>query len=49
MADVKTGWERDNRTHFDEIVATYDMVRPEYPNELFADIFKYSDVGKKAL
>ena len=46
-----TGWERHKRIHFDEIVLNYDKVRPEYPDELFEDIFKYSgpEKGKKAL
>jgi len=50
MANIKTGWERDNRTHFDEIVVNYDKVRWDYPAELFADIIKYSgSVNRKAL
>jgi ubiquinone/menaquinone biosynthesis C-methylase UbiE len=46
-----TGWERDKRTHFDEIVLNYDNIRPEYPQKIFEDIFKYSGAikGKKAL
>ncbi|MCL2386304.1 MAG: class I SAM-dependent methyltransferase [Defluviitaleaceae bacterium] len=43
-----TGWERERRTHFDEIVTKYDKVRWDYPAELFADIFAYAD-GKKAI
>jgi len=39
---MKTGWERENRTHFDDIVVNYDKVRWDYPAELFADIFEYS-------
>ena len=48
---VQTGWELNRRTHFDEIVANYDKIRPEYPRELFNDIFKYSNStkGKNAL
>jgi len=41
-----TGWERSNRIIFDEVVAKYDKVRWEYPNELIADIFQYSGPGK---
>ena len=44
--DGKTGWERDNRTHFDEIVVNYDKIRWDYPAELFADALKYSGPGK---
>ena len=48
---MKIGWERQNRTHFDEIVANYDITRPEYPAALISDIFDYmqADTGKKAL
>ena len=44
-----TGWERDNRTHFDEIVVNYDKIRWDYPDELFADVIQYSgyEKGKK--
>jgi len=47
----ETGWERKQRKHFDDIAATYDRIRPEYPNELFDDIFNYvkPNNGKKAL
>lgn len=41
MSSNVTGWERDRRSHFDEIVSGYDKIRPEYPNELFHDIFEY--------
>jgi ubiquinone/menaquinone biosynthesis C-methylase UbiE len=49
--DNGTGWERNNRTLFDEIVMNYDKVRWEYPDKLFADIIQYSrpDKGRKAL
>lgn len=47
MKNIKTGWERDRRTHFDEIVVNYDNARWEYPPELFADIFKYNKVSSK--
>lgn len=42
MANKITGWEAGNRTHFDEIVENYDNIRPGYPAQLFADIFKYT-------
>lgn len=49
--DNGTGWERNNRTHFDEIVMNYDKVRWGYPDKLFADVIRYSgpEKGKKAL
>jgi SAM-dependent methyltransferase len=49
--DVGTGWERDNRMHFDEIVVNYDKVRWDYPDELFTDAIQYSGQGngKQAL
>lgn len=36
--------------HFNAIVVNYDMIRPEYPTELFEDVFKYSgsEKGEKA-
>ncbi|MDR2572041.1 MAG: class I SAM-dependent methyltransferase [Oscillospiraceae bacterium] len=40
-----TGWERDNRVHFDEIVVNYDKYRWDYPAELFADAILYSGQG----
>ena len=40
-----TGWERDRRTHFDEIVVNYDKYRWDYPAELFADAIQYSGSG----
>ena len=51
MSTNRTGWERENRTHFDEIVFEYDAVRPSYPAELFADALAYAGPGqgKKAL
>ncbi len=47
----KTGWERNNRTHFDEIVANYERIRWDYPDELFADIIRYAGrgAGKRAV
>lgn len=47
MEKSKTGWERENRSHFDEIVINYDKARWDYPADLFADIIKYSGPGKK--
>ena len=45
MTNTKTGWERDNRMHFDEIVVNYDKFRWDYPAELFADAIQYSGQG----
>ena len=45
---TRTGWERERRTHFDEIVLDYDRVRPEYPAEMFEDAIAYAG-GNKAL
>ena len=42
----KTGWERDRRTHFDEIVLEYDRVRPGYPAAMFEDVIAYVGPGK---
>jgi len=47
MEKMKTGWERENRVHFDDIVVNYDKARWDYPVELFADIFKYTGAGYK--
>jgi SAM-dependent methyltransferase len=49
--DNGTGWERNKRTLFDEIVMNYDKIRWEYPDKLFADIIRYArpDKGRKAL
>jgi SAM-dependent methyltransferase len=44
---VKTGWERDNRTHFDEIVVNYDKIRWDYPAKLFSDVIDFSGPGIK--
>lgn len=51
MPSEKTGWERENRTHFDEIVVNYDSIRPEYPDQMIEDILRYvgPDRGKAAL
>lgn len=42
MSDGKTGWERERRAHFDEIVERYDRTRPSFPGEMFADILEYA-------
>jgi ubiquinone/menaquinone biosynthesis C-methylase UbiE len=49
--DNGTGWERNKRTLFDEIVLNYDKVRWEYPDKLFEDVIRYSRPykGEKAL
>ena len=49
--DNGTGWDRKNRTFFDEIVTNYDKVRWGYPDELYQDIIRYSgpEKGKKVL
>ena len=44
--DAGTGWERENRTHFDEIVVNYDKVRWNYPDDLFTDAIQYSGQGR---
>ena len=51
---AKTGWERERRTHFDEITAEYDKIRWDYPDELFKDALDYcnktnSGKSKKAI
>jgi len=45
-ADKITGWERNRRIIFGEVVDKYDKIRSEYPEELFADIIQYSGPGK---
>ena len=47
MDKLKTGWERENRALFDDIVVNYDKVRWDYPSELFEDIFDYSSSEHK--
>ena len=49
--DAGTAWQRENRKIFDNIVENYDKVRWDYPDELFADIIRYSGTcnDKKAL
>jgi len=55
MTDKKTGWERERRTHFDEIAEEYDEIRWDYPDKLFADALEYcrehndSATGMKAV
>jgi len=44
--DIKNGWERERRIHFDDIVINYDKIRWEYPEELYNDIFNYSKIDK---
>ena len=38
--------KKDYRLCFDDIVLNYDKTRPEYPDELFTDIFNYSGIKK---
>ena len=45
----KSGWEREHRVHFDDIVEEYDKVRGEYPQALYQDIFNYASSGKNAI
>ena len=51
MVAEETGWERNKRTHFNDIVVDYDKIRPEYPREIFEDVINYSNVsmGKSAI
>jgi len=42
-----TGWERENRVIFDDIVVNYDKSRWDYPGELFEDVIKYSQTESK--
>ena len=49
MTNTGTGWERNKRTHFDEIIVNYDKVRPGYPDKLIADAFAFAGNGKNAL
>ena len=44
--DAGSGWEREKRTHFDEIVSNYDKARWDYPAELFSDAVRYAGSGK---
>lgn len=47
----RTGWEIDNRAHFDDIVYEYERIRPEWPDAIFDDIIMYMGAGggKRAL
>lgn len=45
MTQLRTGWETERRTHFDEIVSAYDQSRPEYPALLIEDIRTYTGSG----
>jgi len=51
MSTIESGWERDKRVHFDEIVIKYEETRPEWPNDIFEDIINCSinEQGNKAL
>lgn len=42
---MKTGWERENRHHFDDIVTEYDSIRPGFPSGLYDDLFAYAGPG----
>ena len=37
-----TGWEKEYRTHFNDIVDEYEKIRPEWISEIYDDIFKYA-------
>ncbi len=39
----QTGWERNKRIVFDDIVDSYDIIRPEYPAELFHDVLEFAN------
>jgi len=43
MKKEPTGWERENRGHFDEITQAYDKIRSGYPQEIFTDISQYTN------
>ncbi len=43
---MDTGWERNNRTHFDNIVVDYEKIRQAYPEQLIADILDYMGPDK---
>ncbi|WP_033168186.1 class I SAM-dependent methyltransferase [Clostridium sp. KNHs205] len=51
MTIIETGWERNKRLHFNDIVENYDKMRPEYPQEIFEDVINYSNAltGKGAI
>lgn len=42
-----TGWERNKRYHFNDIVIDYDKIRPEYPKKLFEVVIEYCGHGEK--
>jgi len=42
--NIGTGWEREKRLHFDDIVEDYDKIRWDYPIELINDIVNYSNL-----
>ena len=39
----------EDKMHFNDVVETYDRLRPKYPAELFADIFAYAGGGRNAI
>ena len=45
MSEIRTGWERENRTHFDDIAENYDKIRWDYPSEIFHDIVSYCKIN----
>ena len=48
--NIKTGWERENRGHFDDIVVNYDKARWDYTAALYVDIIDYSQTkSQKAI
>ena len=46
MSNTSTGWELNNRVHFDDNVEKYDKVRWDYPAKLFEDVLEYAGGGK---
>lgn len=46
-----TGWKREYRTHFNSIVAEYEMIQPEWVIDIFDDIHKFTrpEKGKNAI
>jgi len=46
---MQTGWERNKRVHFDNIVAQYDVIRWDYPDALYDDIVHFTTTGKTAV
>lgn len=47
----QTGMERNKRIVFDEIVNSYEAMRPGYPDDLFRDVLEFADSekGKNAI